>query len=412
MPVQVDNDTLELKFEVLWPRSLLGADGKWRNNEPNTYGAEDDAGAVRGWLESQQSRVTKASLDAYTRDIEKFVFWAIAIRLKALSSLEPDDLISFKSFLMNPPSNWVESCPFLRAAPQWRPFRKAMGDASALRTIQIVLKMYADWCGAGYLKQDPMMRHRLAIQGPTTDPKLNYWLTRRHWAIILQKLNRIPPLPKQRLLRASLLLLQRAGINCREAVELFYGDLAASGKQSTTTIPPRRGRVETKIVLDEDVMQALLAHHNDRLAYVAEGRLARFADLPQANTPLLSVFEVGLIRDVEPAVPQRAVEKMTQPKLTGDRDATYIRNLVMEFLEEVALHPDLSEQKEKFLACAAHWLRDPARQTETIRREVLIKKHMGIASREVVDEPDVERNEIYAILGQNRWPVPESSGPQ
>lgn len=405
-------DQPQLKFEVLWPNALLGADGKWRSDGPNNYDARDDAAAVRGWLESQQTRVVKKTLDEYTNDIEKLVFWAIAIRLKALSSLEHDDLILFKSFLRDPPPNWMESCPFLRAAPQWRPFRKALSVASALRTVSVSLKLYADWYVAGYLTLDPMMRHRATVQGARPERKFNHWLTRRHWAIIHHELEEFPPSPTQRLLRASILLLQRAGISCREAVELFYGDLTSSGKNWTTTLPKRRGRDNTVVVLDEVVMQALLAHNKDRQAYVAEGRMARFSDVPEENTPLLSVFEIGMMRETEPAVPQRPVEKLTRPKLTGDRDANYIRDLIMDFMAKLADLPELLAQKEAFIAIAAHWLRDPARQTEAIRRQVLIKKQMGIACWEVVDEPDVERKELFAILEERRWHFPKSTGPQ
>ena len=405
-------EKLELKFEVLWPGALLGANGKWRNDGPNYYNANDDAAAVRAWLERQQTRVTKTSLDGYTSDIEKLVFWAIAIRLKALSSLEHDDLILFKCFLRNPPSNWTESCPFLRAAPQWRPFRKALSNPSVLHVIQVVLKLYADWYAAGYLKVDPMFGHRAAVQGSKPEDKYNYWLTRRHWSIIHQQLEQLPPSPKQRLLRASIFLLQRAGVSCREAVELFYGDLTFSGKNWTTTLAKRRGRNQTGVVLDEVVMQALLEHNMDRQAYVAEGRMARFSDVPDENIPLLSVFEISTTRETEPVVPQRPTEKLTQPTLTGDQRAKCIRDLVMDFMQELSNLPQLLAKKEEFIAIAAHWLRDPARQTETIRREVLLKKQLGLTCKEVVDEPDVERKELFAILEARAWPFPNARDPQ
>lgn len=305
----------------------------------------------------------------------------------------------------------MESCPFLRAAPQWRPFRKALSVSSALQTVSIILKLYADWYAAGYLRLDPMVKYRAALQGARTVHKSNHWLTRRHWAIIHQQLEQLPPTPTQRLLRASILLLQRAGMSCLEAVELFYGDLTPSQKTWTTTLPKRRGRDNTVVVLDEVVMDALLAHNKDREAYVTEGRLARFSDVPEQNTPLLSVFEIGMVRETEPAVPHRPHEKLTRPRLTGDRHAKYIRDLIMNFMEELSDLPELLAQKQDFIAIAAHWLRDPARQTEAIRRQVLIKKQMGIACREVVDEPEVERKELLALL-ERRWPFPQSTGPQ
>jgi hypothetical protein len=412
MHSETGHDPLELKFEVLWPNALLGANGKWRNDGPNYYNANDDAAAVRAWLEKQQKRLTKDSLDSYTSDIEKLVFWAIAIRLKPLSSLEHDDLIMFKSFLHNPPSNWVESCPFLRAAPQWRPFRKALSSASVLPLMTVVLKLYADWYAAGYLKLDPMLGHRAALQGPKPDPKDNYWLTRRHWVIIHQQLEQRPPSPMQRLLRASILFLQRAGVSCKEAVELFYGDLTFSGENWTATLPERRGRTTTVVVLDEVVIQALLEHNKDRQAYEDEGRMARFSDVPEEHVPLLSVFETGTMRETEPAVPQRPSEKLTLPKLTGDQRAKCIRDLIMDFMQELSNLPELVAKKEEFIAIAAHWLRDPARQTETIRRQVLIKKQLGLTCREVVDEPDVERKELFAILEARAWPFPNATDPQ
>ena len=143
-------------FEIIWPPSLLGADGKWRTHEENEYGANDDSEALRAWISSIGKRLAPKSLESYTSSIEKLVFWAISVRLKPLSSLGKADFDAFSEFLINPPKEWVESTPFNRLASQWRPLRAPLAPSSADTVVGIASVMYTDWTRAGYIKRNPI----------------------------------------------------------------------------------------------------------------------------------------------------------------------------------------------------------------------------------------------------------------
>ena len=81
--------------------------------------ANHDLDAVRAYL--NRYRDQPKTLRAYTKELERFLLWAVVLRGKALSDLRVDDCEAYKDFLKSPDPRFVGE-RFARHSPRWRPF--------------------------------------------------------------------------------------------------------------------------------------------------------------------------------------------------------------------------------------------------------------------------------------------------
>ena len=122
------------------PHALSGADGENRSTAFCYIQANHDLDAVRAYL--NRYRDQPKTLRAYTKELERFLLWAVVLRGKALSDLRVDDCEAYKDFLKSPDPRFVGE-RFARHSPRWRPFASLDGDGSA----SLSLSRSATRCG-------------------------------------------------------------------------------------------------------------------------------------------------------------------------------------------------------------------------------------------------------------------------
>ena len=82
------------------PHALSGANGENRSTAFCYIQANHDLDAVRAYL--NRYRDQPKTLRAYTKELERFLLWAVVLRGKALSDLRVDDCEAYKDFLKSP----------------------------------------------------------------------------------------------------------------------------------------------------------------------------------------------------------------------------------------------------------------------------------------------------------------------
>ncbi|MDR5748744.1 site-specific integrase [Caballeronia sp. LZ029] len=149
------------------PHALSGAHGENRATAFCYIQANHDLDAVRAYL--NRYRDQPKTLRAYTKELERFLLWAVVLRGKALSGLRVDDCEAYKDFLKNPDPRFVGE-RFPRHSPRWRPFAlsgssgAADGQASLFATlspesqrytVRVLRTAFAWWVDVRYLAGNP-----------------------------------------------------------------------------------------------------------------------------------------------------------------------------------------------------------------------------------------------------------------
>lgn len=98
---------------------LSGAAGINRAQSFSYIGASHDTDAIRRYLYLHRDQ--PKTLRAYTKELERFLLWAVVVRNKPLSSILVDDCEAYKDFLKCPDHRFVGPRA-KRDSRQWRPF--------------------------------------------------------------------------------------------------------------------------------------------------------------------------------------------------------------------------------------------------------------------------------------------------
>ena len=81
---------------VLIPIELSGEQGSNRSPEPCRIHATHDLEAIKSWLSLKDDNVK--TYQAYQKELERLLLWAVLARGKAISSLNTDDCRAYSSF--------------------------------------------------------------------------------------------------------------------------------------------------------------------------------------------------------------------------------------------------------------------------------------------------------------------------
>lgn len=135
------------------PSWLDGSEGINRDTRFNYIGASNDLEAINNYLHRFRDR--PHTLRAYTKEIERFLFWCILELRKPLSSVLVPDCESYKDFLKAPSARFVgPRAP--RESPRWRPFSQTgLSPASQKHAILIVKILFEYLVGVRYLAGNP-----------------------------------------------------------------------------------------------------------------------------------------------------------------------------------------------------------------------------------------------------------------
>ncbi|CAL8480877.1 phage integrase family protein [Caballeronia sp. S22] len=140
------------------PHALSGADGENHSTAFCYIQANHDLDAVRAYL--NRFRDQPKTLRAYTKELERFLLWAVVLRGKALSDLRVDDCEAYKDFLKNPDPRFVGE-RFARHSPRWRPFAASTNGSTSLSAesqryaVRALRTAFTWWVDVRYLGGNP-----------------------------------------------------------------------------------------------------------------------------------------------------------------------------------------------------------------------------------------------------------------
>jgi site-specific recombinase XerD len=108
---------------VTVPVALNGEHGSNRSPEPSRINATHDLAAIHSWLSLKDGN--SKTYNAYKKELERLLLWAVLERGKALSSLNTDDCKAYVHFLKTltcDDSQWVTLAPAIKGQGTWKPF--------------------------------------------------------------------------------------------------------------------------------------------------------------------------------------------------------------------------------------------------------------------------------------------------
>ncbi|MDD2661268.1 MAG: site-specific integrase [Methylococcales bacterium] len=108
---------------VLIPVELGGEQGSNRSSEPCRIHATHDLEAINSWLSLKDDNAK--TYQAYKKELERLLLWAVLERGKAISSLNTDDCKAYMKFLKTLTTadhTWVTLQPANKSYGKWKPF--------------------------------------------------------------------------------------------------------------------------------------------------------------------------------------------------------------------------------------------------------------------------------------------------
>lgn len=108
---------------VLIPIELNGEQGSNHSTEPCRIRATHDLDAIKSWLALKDDNAK--TYQAYKKELERLLLWAVLVRGKPISSLNTDDCrayIRFLKTLTTADSQWVTLQPANKNYGKWKPF--------------------------------------------------------------------------------------------------------------------------------------------------------------------------------------------------------------------------------------------------------------------------------------------------
>jgi site-specific recombinase XerD len=126
-----------MSFEqVSIPQNLNGAEGGNRASATCRIQAANDLEAINSWLRVKGAN--PKTYQAYKKELERLILWAVIERGKALSSLNTDDChayIVFIKTLQADNSLWVSSIPTNKTHGHWKPFQFRASKKTPAATV-------------------------------------------------------------------------------------------------------------------------------------------------------------------------------------------------------------------------------------------------------------------------------------
>lgn len=370
---------------------LSGQNGTFRSNRENAYQAENDLDALRAWIEGLHRRgLSKRTLAIYTREVERFMLWALMERKTAMSSMQKEDFVEYEKFLAAPPEHWKSTAAVKRLSIQWRPMRGPLLPNSIVVAMTVVRMLYHDWFDAGYLRADPSYWSESKVVTPVI-----HWLTTRDWQLIEARLRAPAEDIFSRRTRAAMLLMRRCYLPQQDVVGLTFESLVRiQTPVPGFAIPVRDGALQP---IDYETWAAIEAHYADRVRLIAQTSLGRFENVPDAMVPLIGAIVLNGVREIGAAYPIYAKDFASKPNVIGSISQNVLGRFAWKFFEDVAAGM-ASDLAAAFLSRARSWLDSPGRQTPERRKSILLDKALGNETHEFVDEPAQEELELRQVF--------------
>ncbi|MDR5748914.1 phage integrase family protein [Caballeronia sp. LZ029] len=258
------------------PHALSGAHGENRSAAFCYIQANHDLDAVRAYL--NRFRDQPKTLRAYTKELERFLLWAVVLRGKALSDLRVDDCEAYKDFLKSPDPRFVGE-RFPRHSPRWRPFAASAEGSASLSPesqryiVRVLRKAFAWWVDVRYLAgnpwkavNDPMVVKRERAMKIERALPAQLW---RKLRVELDMRSAEEGAMQWRAVRAAILMMGDSGLRREEAASAQRKNLRPSSF-GTLERPVweltivGKGQRERTVPVSAATLAALRAHWRDR----------------------------------------------------------------------------------------------------------------------------------------------------
>ncbi|MEM5387871.1 site-specific integrase [Paraburkholderia phymatum] len=258
------------------PHALSGAEGENRSAAFCYIQAKHDLDAVRAYL--NRYRDQPKTLRAYTKELERFLLWAVVLRGKAMSDLRVDDCEAYKDFLKRPDPRFVGE-RFARHSPRWRPFASGAAGAASLSAdsqryaVRALRAAFAWWVDVRYLAGNPWT----AVNDPPVIRRASAMRIERALPADLWRRLRVEldvrcadeRAVQWRAVRAAILLMGDSGLRREEAASALRENLKASvygtpGRPVWELTIVGKGQRERTVPVSAAALQALRGHWADR----------------------------------------------------------------------------------------------------------------------------------------------------
>ncbi|WP_434116268.1 phage integrase family protein [Paraburkholderia caffeinilytica] len=299
------------------PTELSGGDGPGGVSARGTnragafafISAPHDLAALHAYLHRYRDR--PATLRVYTRELERFVLWAVIVRGVAVSSATVEDCEAYKDFMAQPsPAFTGPKRP--RTSGRWRPFTGTLSADSQAYAVRVLRAAFRWLVEVRYLAGNPWH----AVHDPATVTQelrvqVDRALPATLWAQLRHALDdacadtssvpaATPDARQWRAARAAILLMGDSGVRRSEAAQATRKNLqpadasagSAAGDSAriwTLTLVGKRRRQRT-VPVSPDTVAALRAHWRDR---------GRDFDARDAHGPLIAPLVVPATRDAQ-----------------------------------------------------------------------------------------------------------------
>lgn len=154
--------------------------------------ANNDFEALSAWLRRYDT--SPQTWRSYRKEIERLYTWCLQTRQKPFSSLTVEDIQDYLSFLANPTPYERWCGPRVsRNHPNWRPFERALSEASRKQAITIIGACFSFLVDAGYLSGNPIkLLSKSAQPKPYKAANVERYLDREIWQLFWQHLLQDP----------------------------------------------------------------------------------------------------------------------------------------------------------------------------------------------------------------------------
>ncbi len=250
------------------PPELSGRHGTFRVLGANTFGVEDDLDALKSWL--QRYSESPRTYLSYTRAVEAFYLWCLTVRRKALSSAVEADLHAFRSFVQNPPADWVQPRPVARTSQEWRPFRGALDPKSQRHLFSVLGSMFSGLVDAGYISAHAARGVMPHLKLPRASINVRRTFTEAQWSCVMHTMAQAPDTSFTRRARLVLELGATAGLRlieiCTARLEDLRQELDARGEPVWLLRVMGKGGRERDVRIYDDIKALIDRHHQDMSA--------------------------------------------------------------------------------------------------------------------------------------------------
>ncbi|RQR69285.1 integrase [Burkholderia sp. Bp9012] len=165
------------------PHEVDGSHGQFRAPRAACLlSAPNDYEAIQSWLSLHESAATQR---AYRKEAERLILWAIIERGRALSSLNTDDAIAYRTFLRRPTprERWIgPSRP--RHSAEWRPFTDALSARSAAYALNVLSALFRWLVEQRYVLANPFAGVKVKNHVPRAGLDVSRGFSEGEWLLI------------------------------------------------------------------------------------------------------------------------------------------------------------------------------------------------------------------------------------